>query len=79
MKLSWQVKNCIDTQCPGTFSIYAGYGLQSGKTIRFATGVQQKERRNDKGRVTFASYIYADGSILEFKYSENNGYKLIAK
>lgn len=79
MKLSEQVKNCIETRCPTTFSLYAGYGIENGKQVRFAGGVQQKERRNDKGRVTYSQYVYADGSILEFKYSENNGYKLIAK
>ena len=79
MTLADQVKTCIETRCPGTFSLYAGYGIENGKQVRFAGGVQQKERRNDKGRVTFSQYIYADGSILEFKYSENSGYKLIVK
>lgn len=79
MTLADQVKICIETRCSVTFSLYAGYGIENGKQVRFAGGVQQKERRNDNGRVTYSQYIYADGSILEFRYSENSGYKLIAK
>ena len=63
-------------QCSDAFSLYAGYGMNKGEYIRFPQGVQLSERRNDKGRVTNAVYIYADGSKLTYSYNESRGYDL---
>ena len=67
--LAQQVKQIIETECPGTFSLYAGYGMKAGQYVRYPTGAQLSERRNDKGRCTYALYTYADGSRLAYKYS----------
>lgn len=78
MSLATQVKQIIQDKCPVAFSLYAGYGLSNGETVRFPNGVCQAERRNDSGRVVFSRYQYADDSTLTFTYSPSNGYKLSA-
>lgn len=66
--------------CEGAtaFTLYGGYAVNqlSGKTVRFATGAQLAERRNDTGRVTYAKYAYADGSTLEYHYRAD-AYRLV--
>lgn len=62
------IKHDIETKCPGCFSLYAGYGMNGGQCVRWPTGAQLKERRNDSGRCTFAEYAYADGSRLAYRY-----------
>lgn len=74
-----QVKQTIDAKCPGTFSLYAGYGFNEGNTVRFPTGVPLSERRNEQGRCIHAEYQYADDSKLVFKYSPMRGYSLTVK
>lgn len=61
----------------GTYTLYGGYALQDGKTVRFPGGVQLKEKRNDRGRCTMALYQYADDSQIKFTWSESSGPKLI--
>lgn len=78
MTLAKQVKTTISETCLGTFSLYAGYSMNGGKYVHFPRGVQLKENRNDRGRVTRAVYQYADGSVLTYTYNENVGYKLTA-
>lgn len=77
--LAQQVKNIIDANCPGTYSLYAGYGMQEGEYVRFPQGVMQNEKRNDKGRCTRATYAYADGSTLVFTWSDERGATLRTK
>lgn len=71
----------VVTACEGAsaFTIYGGYavGPNNGATTRFPIGAQLAERRNDKGRVTYAKYVYADGSILEYTYRDDS-YRLAA-
>lgn len=61
--------------CEGAsaFTLYGGYavGPGNGATTRFATGAQLAERRNNNGRVTYAKYVYADGSTLEYTYRDD--------
>lgn len=79
MSIAEQVKQVILSRCPVTFSLYAGYGMQNGAYVRWPTGAQIAEKRNDNGRCVMARYIYADGSVLEFKWREASGYSLTAK
>lgn len=76
MTLAERVKNIIDEQCPSTFSLYAGYGMNNGEYVRFPQGVLLNEKRNDNGRCTRAVYRYADGSELRFSWSEIRGAQL---
>lgn len=50
-----------------------GYAIIDGKTVRFPPAKTLKERRNEKGRVTYALCEFPDRSRGEFKYSENKG------
>ena len=69
MTIAQNLKQTIETKCPGTFSLYAGYGMNGGGYVRFPGGVQELEKRNEQGRCTHARYRYADGSTLTYKYS----------
>ena len=69
MTLAEATKTIITTRCPGTFSLYGGYGMQNGQYIYFPCGLQAMEKRNKKGRVVKARYRYADGSELTYIYS----------
>lgn len=74
------IRETILEKCPGTFSLYAGYGMIGGNYVRFPQGSQVSEKRNRNGRVISAEYIYADGSTLAYRYSEATGsYSLTAK
>lgn len=73
--LAHQVKTAIG-ECGDGFSLYAGYGVQNGKTIRFPNGIQLSGRRSPTGRLTRAVYEYADGSRLTYAYRESTGYTL---
>lgn len=64
-----QVKSIILNKCPGTFSLYAGYGMAGGEYVRFPQGVQIQEKRNSQGRCIKAVYKYADDSKLTYSYS----------
>ena len=75
MSIASKVKAIIETKCPGTFSLYAGYGVESSKPVNFPCGVQILEKRNEQGRVTRARYQYADDSQLEYTY-RNEQYTL---
>ena len=56
------------------YSLYTGYGTKaSGETVRFQGGSLFNEKRNDKGRAIKAQYGYADGSQIEYTWSESNG------
>lgn len=72
----------VVTACEGAsaFTLYGGYAVGAGNagTTRFPTGAQLAERRNDKGRVTYAKYVYADGSTLEYTYRDD-AYRLDAR
>lgn len=59
-----------------TFTIRGGYCLKAGQTVRFPTGVQEMETRNDKGQVSKARYIYADGSRLTYTRLPENNFRL---
>lgn len=69
MTLADATKTIITTRCPGTFSLYGGYGMQNGEYVYFPLGVQEMEKRNKRGRVVKARYRYADGSELTYIYS----------
>lgn len=79
MTIAQQVKETIETQCPGTFSLYAGYGMANGKHVRWPTGVQEMEKRNDKGQCTAARYRFSDNSTLTYKRRPDNQYLLVAE
>jgi hypothetical protein len=79
MTIANQIKTTIETQCPGTFSLYAGYGLDRGQPVRYPTGVQLVDVRNPYGRCIKAQYQYADDSVLTYQWSESKGYTLTAK
>lgn len=56
------------------YSLYSGYGEKvSGETVRFKGGQLFNEKRNDKGRAIKSQYGYADGSQLEYTWSESRG------
>jgi hypothetical protein len=69
MTIAQDIKTAIETNCPGCFSLYAGYGMRGGEYVRFPNGAQETEKRNDNGRVTLARYRYSDNSTLEYRYS----------
>lgn len=76
MNLAAKVKQIISEKCSGTFSLYAGYGLDDNlDSVQFPSGVQLNELRNDSGRVTYATYQYADDSILAYR-RKGDGYTL---
>lgn len=72
MSLAPTIADGVKTAVEGAsaFTLYGGYATHqlSGHTVRFPVGVQQAERRNVNGRVTYAKYVYADGSTLEYHY-----------
>jgi len=70
--LAQTVKTTIETITPDTFSLYAGYGMVDGKYVRYPVAVKEKEKRNDKGRVIFSVYRYADDSTLTYRYNAKN-------
>lgn len=71
----------VAAACEGAsaFTLYGGYavGPNNAGTTRFPTGAQLSERRNTNGRVTYAKYVYADGSTLEYTYRDDT-YRLAA-
>ena len=77
MTIAQQVKETIETQCPGTFSLYAGYGMSNGKYVRWPTGVQEMEKRNEKGQCSASRYRFSDNSTLTYKRLPDNQYSLI--
>ena len=79
MNIAQQVKQTIETKCPGTFSLYAGYGVAGGQYVRWPTGRQEAEKRNEKGQCAMARYRYADNSTLTYKRRPDNDYTLIAR
>lgn len=77
MPIAQQVKEIIETKCPGTFSLYAGYGMAGGQYVRWPTGCQEAEKRNKLGQCVMAHYRYADNSTLTYKREPDNQYRLI--
>jgi hypothetical protein len=78
MTLAEQAKQaCSDSTA---FTLYGAYALKcTRETVKFAHGVNELEKRNDKGRVIKSRWRYADNSVLEYVYSEaNETYKLKA-
>lgn len=56
------------------YSLYSGYGTKkSGETVRFEGGHLFSEKRNDKGRAIKSVYGYADGSQIEYTWTESSG------
>jgi len=78
MTIAQQVRDTITTKCPGTFSLYAGYGMEGAESVRFPTGRMLREKRNENGRCTMAVYQYADDSKLTYRYKNDGGYTLEA-
>ena len=79
MTIAQQIKATIETKCPCTFSLYAGYGMAGGQYVRWPTGRQETEKRNEKGQCVMARYRYADNSTLTYKRRPGNEYTLIAR
>lgn len=72
MSLAEKVKQIISEKNLIGFSLYSGYGLNDVMDqVRFPVGVQLNELRNDNGRCTYATYQYADDSILAYRYIAN--------
>lgn len=76
MTLAEQVKTAIGDS--NTFTIYGGYCLVAGETVRFPTGVPELEKHNEKGQMSHARYIYADGSRLTYRRKPDNEFTLTA-
>lgn len=66
--IATKLRDTILDECPGCFSLYAGYGMKAGKYVRFPQGVQLQDKRNAKGLCVKATYQYADGSKLTYSY-----------
>lgn len=79
MTIARKVKNIIETKCPMTFSLYAGYGMAAGEYVRWPTGKQEMEKRNKQGQCSVSRYRYADNSTLTYKRLPGNGYTLIVE
>ena len=69
MSIAARVKETILSKCPGTFSLYAGYGMHGGTPVFFPQGALMREKRNTHGRCTLAEYKYADDSTLTYRYN----------
>lgn len=78
MTIAKRVRDTINSQCPGCFSLYAGYGLNSGQPVRYPQGHVLREKRNNDGRCVMAVYQYADDSQLTYRYKNDGGYSLEA-
>jgi hypothetical protein len=66
--LARKLKETIENNNLSCFSLYAGYGMYNGEYVRFPVGVSEHEKRNEKGRVIYSRYRYADNSVLEYRY-----------
>lgn len=56
------------------FSLYAGQAQrEDGTMVRFQGGQLFNEKRNEKGRAIRSQYGYADGSQLEYTWTESKG------
>lgn len=56
------------------FSLYAGQANRyDGSVVRFQGGCLFNEKRNEKGRAIKSQYGYADGSQLEYTWTESHG------
>lgn len=62
-----------------TFTLYGGYCLQNGVNVFFPLGSCELEKRNEKGQVSKARYIYADGSRLVYTRKPDNNFSLEVK
>lgn len=70
MSLAAKVKQIISEKTFVGFSLYSGYGLNDDlDQVQFPIGVQLNELRNDQGLCTYATYQYADGSILAYRHN----------
>ncbi len=59
------------------YSLYAGQANRhDGSIVRFQGGSLFNEKRNDKGRAVKSQYGYADGSQLEYSWTEAHGPKV---
>lgn len=57
----------------GAVTLYGGYALKHGETVRFPAAHIANETRNKDGRCTRLTAIYADGSKLLFTWSQSKG------
>jgi hypothetical protein len=56
------------------YSLYAGQANRSdGSIVRFQGGILFNEKRNDKGRAVKSQYGYADGSQIQYTWTEAKG------
>ena len=67
-----EVKETIEDSVLSCFSLYSGYGMCLGEYVRFPVGAQEHEKRNEKGRVIYSRYRYADNSVLEYRHDVKN-------
>lgn len=70
--IATKLRDTILNECPGCFSLYAGYGMKAGEYVRFPQGAQLLDKRNAEGRCIRAAYQYADGSTLTYNYHPKN-------
>lgn len=67
----------LTTESFAAYSLYAGQASRyDGSIVRFQGGSLFKEKRNDKGRAVKSQYGYADGSQLEYTWTEAKGPKV---
>jgi len=68
MTIAAKVKKIVSEKCLSGFSLGSGVGLNDDlDEIRFPIGAQMNELRNDVGMVKYATYRYADDSVLAYR------------
>lgn len=72
-----KVVSVISSEVFAAYSLYAGQANRyDGTIVRFQGGTLFNEKRNDKGRAVKSQYGYADGSQVEYTWSESKGPKV---
>lgn len=67
----------LTTESFTAYSLYAGQANRcDGTIVRFQGGSLFSEKRNDKGRAIKSQYGYADGSQIEYTWTEAKGPKV---
>ena len=74
MSIAQAVIKTLTSEAFTAFSLYSGQAQrEDGSIVRFQGGQLFKEIRNEKGRAIKSQYGYADGSQLEYTWTEAKG------
>ena len=69
-----KVVSTLNAETFAAYSLYAGQANRyNGSIVRFQGGSLFSEKRNDKGRAVKSQYGYADGSQVEYTWTEAKG------